>query len=199
MRDRAVRRSLSSRTDYLLIGASLLTGLVLAAVLCVPQRVFLPVQIDLGEHALRLALPIAMFPLLSTLVLITVVLTPWRLQLERTWLDALPFPFAHRGYLTALKKESSTANLQLLLTFDHEPPQKDFAELCASRVPGAKLVWQDEVTVMLRSPVALETKGSYARGAYNNAKLHRWFRRDAAPFLVDLHKRGGLKKVELRT
>ncbi len=198
-RDRSVQKSLSSRTDYLLIGASVIAGLVLAAVLCVPQRVFLPVRVDLGEHALRLALPIAVFPLMVTLVLIGTVLTPWRCRLEQRWLARLPFPFAHRGYLMALKRESSTNALQLLLTFDHEPPHKDFEQMCKSRFPGSKLVWQDEVCVMVQSPAKLMTKDGYTRGVYNNAQLHRWFRQVAAPFLAQLHRKAGLKKVELRT
>jgi hypothetical protein len=198
-KDRSVRRSLSSRSDYLLIGASLIGGIGLAAAICVPERVFLPVRVDLGEHALRLALPIAVFPLMVTLVVIGAVLTPWRCRLEQSWLKSLPFPFAHRGYLMALKRDASAGPLQLLLTFDHEPAQKDFEELCRSRVPRSKLIWQDEACVLVRSPPELETKDSYARGVYNNAKLHHWFRRVAAPFLIDLHRKAGLKKVELRT
>lgn len=201
IRDRSVRRSLSSRSDYLLIGASVIAGAVLSAAICVPERVALPlpIRVDLGEHALRLALPIAVFPLMLTLVLIGAVLTPWRCNLERQWLKRLPFPFAHRGYLMALKRESSAHALQLLLTFDHEPAQKDFEQLCKSRVPRSKLIWQDEACVLVRSPPDLATKGSYARGVYNNAQLHAWFRRVAAPFLIDLHRKAGLKKVEIRT
>ncbi len=200
-RDRSVRRSLSSRSDYLLIGFSVLAGAILSAAICVPERVFLPlpIRVDLGEHALRLALPIAVIPLMVTLVLIGAVLTPWRCNLEQRWLGRLPFPFAHRGYLMALKRESSTHSLQLLLTFDHEPPQRDFEQLCKSRVPRAKLTWQDETCVMVRSPPELVTRGSYARGVYNNAQVHAWFRRVAAPFLIDLHRKAGLKKVEIRT
>ena len=198
-RDRSVRRSLSSRSDYLLIGTSVIAGIGLAAAVCVPERVFLPVRIDLGEHALRLALPLAVLPLMLTLVLIGGVLTPLRCKLERGWLERLPFPFAHRGYLMSLKRESSANSLQLLLTFDHEPPQQDFAALCKSRLPRAKLVWQDEVTVMVASPPELATKDGYSRGVYNNARLHHWFRRVASPFLIDLHRKAGLKKVELRT
>ena len=200
-RDRSVRRSLSSRSDYLLIGFSVLAGAVLSAAICVPERVFLPlpIRVDLGEHALRLALPIAVFPLMVTLVLISAVLTPWRCSREQRWLKGLPFPFAHQGYLMALKRDSSANALQLLLTFDHQPVQKDFEELCRSRVPRSKLIWQDEACVMVRSPAELATRGSYARGVYNNAQLHHWFRGVAAPFLIDLHRRAGLKKVELRT
>src|SRR5687767_4067072 len=137
-RDRSVKRSLSSRSDYLLIGTSLLGGLGLAAAICVPERVFLPVRVDLGEHALRMAIPLAVFPLMVTLVLISTVLTPWRCKLEQQWLQALPFPFAHRGYLMALKRDSASNALQLLLTFDHEPPQKEFEQMCRSRVPRSK-------------------------------------------------------------
>ena len=198
-RDRSVRRSLSSRGDYLLIGASLLVGISLAAAICFPERLSMPARVDLGEYAVRLALPIAMFPVLMTLVLITAVLGPLRCRLEQRWLERLPFPFAHRGYLQVLKRDSSTNALQLLLTFDHEPPQKDFDQMCRSRVPRSKLVWQDEVTVLVASPPELATKDAFSSGAYNNAKLHFWFRRVAAPFLTDLYRRAGLKKVELRT
>lgn len=198
-RDRSVKRSLSSRSDYLLIGTSLIAGIGLAAAICIPERLFLPVRVDLGEHALRLAVPLAVFPLMVTLVMIGAVLTPMRCKLEQRWLAGLPFPFAHRGYLMVLKRDSSTNALQLLLTFDHQPPQKDFERMCRSRVPGSKLVWQDDVCVMICSPADLVTKDSYARGVYNNARLHRWFRRVAAPFLTDLHRKAGLKRVELRT
>ena len=202
-RDRSVRRSLSSRRDYVKIGASILVGIGLAAVLCVPERIpgglVFPFRINLGDHALRLAAPIAAFPLMVMLLLIGAVLTPLRWKGEQRWLGALPFPFAHRGYLMVLKHESGTNNLQLLLTFDHHPPQQDFEQLSRMRLPGSKLVWQDEACVMVRSPPGLGAKTGYTRAAYNNAELHHWFRRVAAPFLVSLHAKAGLKKVELRS
>lgn len=200
-RDRSVRRSLSSRHDYLLIGASLLTGIGLALAAYLPERVSLPVRVNLGELALPLALPIAVFPLMLTLIAISAVLTPWRCRLEQQWLKSLPFPFAHRGYLMALKRESSAASLELLLTFDHLPTQSELEQLCKARLPRAKLIWQDDNCVLVRSPPELLTQKSeaYARGVYNNARMHRWFRRVAAPFLIDLHRKAGLKKVELRT
>jgi hypothetical protein len=200
-RDRSVRRSLSSRSDYLLIGASLAMGAVLCAAICMPERIRLPlpVRVDLGKHALRLALPIAVFPLLVMLVGIGAVLTPWRCRLEQQWLRRLPFPFAHRGYLLALKRDSGANPLELLLTFNHPPDQKDFEQLSKSRFPRSKLIWQDEACVLVRSPLDLGPKGSYARGVYNNAPVHAWFRRVAAPFLIDLHRKAGLKKVEIRT
>ena len=67
------------------------------------------------------------------------------------------------------------------------------------REPRSKLIWQDEACVMVRSPAELATRGSCARGVYNYAQLHHWFRAVAAPFLIVLHRRAGLKKVELRT
>lgn len=198
-RDRSVKKSLTSRRDYLLIGSSILGGVALSAAICVPERVFLPFRVDLGPHALRLALPLAVFPLMVALVLIGTVLTPWRLGLERQWLRKLPFPFAHRGYLTVLKRDPGNNALQLLLTFDHQPPQKDFEQMCRSKVRGSKLVWQDEVCVLVQSPAAATVGGSFSRGTYNNAQLHRWFRKVAAPFLADLHRKAGLKKVEVRS
>ena len=200
-RDRSVTRSLCARADYVLIGASLLAGAGLAVLLCFPEFVPPAVRphVDLGGSPWRLALPIAVLPLMLTLISIGAVLNPWRSRRALRWLARLPFPFAHRGYLTALKREPGTNALQLLLVFDHVPGQDDFALLCKRRVPRSKLVWQDDNTVMVRSPPELATTGSYTRGIYNNARLHHWFQAVAAPFLIDLHRKAGLKKVELRT
>lgn len=198
-RDRTVRKSLASRRDFLPIGTSLVAGLGAAVLAVAPHLVHQPHRVNLGDFATRLALPIAVFPLAFTLVLIGVVLTPLRAGAELRWLKALPFPFAHQGYLTVLKKDPGTNGLQLLLTFEKPPVQADVETLCRSKFKGSKLVWQDERCVLVQSPPGLRTTSSYARGVYANAALHRWFRRVAAPFLSDLHRRAGLKKVELRT
>ena len=86
-----------------------------------------------------------------------------------------------------------------MLTFDHDPVQGDFDQLFKLRLPGAKARWLDDATVMVSSPPQLGGGGAFARGVYKNAPLHRWFRRAAAPFLTDLHQKGGLKKVTVRT
>ena len=199
-RHRVVTRSLAERNDYLLIGMSLLGGGLLCGAICFPHRLGWTVRVELGEHASLFALPLAVVPLMLTLILISAVLTPWRRGLELAWLAALPFPFAHRGYLTVLRRESGANDLKLLLTFDHEPAPRDVETLCTLALPSSKLIWQDERCVLVRSPPGLETKelrGNFG-GIYTNGKLHRWFRRVAAPFLIKLHQSGGLKKVELR-
>lgn len=197
-RDRSVRRSLAARADYLLLGLSLAIGVGAALLACFPALVHQPARVHLGDWTTRLALPIALFPLAFMLVLIGAVLMPLRAASELRWLAGLPFPFAHQGYFAVLKKDPATNGLQLLLTFDHAPKQADVETLCKARFRGSKLVWQDDRCVLVQSP-KLKPASGYARGVYANAPLHRWFRRVAAPFLSDLHRRAGLQKVELRT
>src|SRR5687768_3035727 len=90
-RDRSVTRSLAARSDYVLIGASLIFGVAIAVALCAPELlpIALPFHVDLGEHRLPLALPIGVFPLLITLVGIGVVLTPSRKRQSLDWLARL--------------------------------------------------------------------------------------------------------------
>lgn len=198
-RDRAVRRSLAARGDFLLLGFSLVAGAGASLLACFPHLVNQPQRVHLGDFATRLALPIGLFPLAFTLVVIGVVLTPLRAASELRWLAALPFPFAHQGYFTVLKRDPSTNALQLLLTFHKPPNPADVETLCKAKFRGSKLVWQDERCVLVESPPKLKTRTGYQRGVYANAALHRWFRKTAAPFLSDLYRRAGLKKVELRT
>ena len=199
-RDRVVTLSLAGRSDYLLIGISLLAGLLASARLCFPHRFGWPIDHPFGKNAMLFALPIAIGPLMLSLLLIGWVLTPWRRGLELRWLAGLPFPFAHRGYLTVLKRELSANQLQLLLTFTHEPRRSDLEELLRMKLPHSKLVWQDERCVMVRSPASLDSKEPRkGLATASNARLHRWFRRVAAPLLTRLHRDGGLKKVELRS
>lgn len=197
-RDRSVRKSLAARGDFVLLGLSLVVGIGAALLACFPALVHQPARVHLGEWNERLALPIAVFPLAWSLLFISAVLTPLRAAAELRWLAALPFPFAHQGYFTVLKKDPAANGLQLLLTFEHAPKQADVETLCKSRVRGSKLVWQDDRCILVESPKRA-APSAYARGVYANAPLHRWFRRVAAPFLCDLHRRAGLKKVELRT
>lgn len=195
-RDRIVTRSLAERGDYLLIGMSLLGGAWLSAVVCFPHRLGWTVRYELGAHTALFAVAFVVLPLVFVLLMIGAILTPWRRGLELRWLGSLPFPFAHQGYLRVLKRESSANNLQLLLTFDQQPKPEQVKTLCELRLPGSKVVWQDERCVLVQSPRELETKG---RGVSSNARLHRWFRRAAAPFFTTLHRDGGLKKVEVRS
>jgi hypothetical protein len=194
-RHRVVSRSLADRHDYFLIGASLLFGLGASAAICFPVQVGLPLQYSLGERPWIFAAPIALGPFMLTAVLIATVLTPWRRGLELEWLAGLPFQFSHRGYLTLLNRESGGNRLELVLSFDHEPVHEDFEALCRRRLPGSKLRWEDGHAVMVASPAALEGR---ERRVYTNARLHRWFRRTAGPWLATLHEKAGLLKVNVR-
>ena len=198
-RDRAVRRSLSARGDFLLIGLSLIAGVAAVLLACFPMLVHQPQRVHLGELTTRLALPIGLFPLVFTLLTIGLVLTPMRASSERHWLTRLPFPFAHQGYFTTLRRDPSTNGLQLLLTFHQAPNPADVELLCKAKLRGCKLVWQDERCILVESPPKLRPRTGYRAGLYGNAALHRWFRKVAAPFLGDLYRRAGLKKVEVRT
>jgi len=191
-RDRIVTRSLAGRTDYLLIGMGLIAGMVLCARLCFPERLGWPIDLRLGRHATLFALPIAMGPLLVTLILIGWVLTPWRRGLELRWLAALPFPFSHEGYLRVLKRETRDNALELLVTFQHPPAQADAEGLLKPKLPGSKLVWQDAQCVLVRCPATPERRTG-------NAPLHHWFRWVAAPLLGAMHRKKVLKKVEVRS
>jgi len=103
-----------------------------------------------------------------------------RLGRERAWLAALPFPFAHEGYLRALGS-ASEGGAELVLRFA-SPPEAGVVEALAASF-GVRAKGEEAGTVRVEAPAG--------------QALHPWFRRRAAPLLVKLRAEHGLDAVEI--
>ncbi len=130
-----------------------------------------------------------------------------RTRREARWLRSLPFAFAHEGYVHMLAEERDTTSLELVLRFTASVRRETIAALAESCGLGSTPRQDTATTMRLGSPTftsGWETLAVISSGvgvtytAHSNEKLHQWFRRRAAPMLIELWRSHGLHAVEIR-
>jgi hypothetical protein len=161
--------------------------------------------IELPNFVAENAWPIlgsAFVPPVIAILIVALVLDRRRITREARWIAALPFPFAHEGYVEALRRAPERVELLVRLARSVERGSLE-ASWETAGVTGT-LFWENPTRARISSPeFAARVEGSgggqnYSMGYSTGGPMHAWFRRLTASLLVDLQRDYGLTAVELK-
>jgi hypothetical protein len=203
-RDDTVRSALAPPSVVVLVagGIAVAGGCAMSGWLMFAGALGVPPPVAVGGDA-RTAVFLAglLVPGMVGVGVEVLLLARLRLVRQRRWLAALPFPFAHEGYLRAMAQENDEAFFELVLLFAGPIRLDEIAAVAESHGVGSTPRLQGASTVRLVSPSCdARREGSTLHASptsYSNARLHRWFRDHAAPMLAELYRAHGLTGAEV--
>lgn len=204
-----MRRSLGEggkggKLDLVFVGIVTVLGLASGALLvfAAPLEIELPSVV--AENAWPIGLVSVFVPPALAIMSVTFLFGRGRVTREAQWIAALPFPFAHEGYVEALRRAPPRIELVVRLA---RPAERAALEASweAAGVPGT-LFWRNPTTASISSPeFATHVEGfssgsgmSSAMSSTTGGPIHAWFRRLVATGLAELQRDYGLSAVELK-
>jgi hypothetical protein len=189
---RIARRSLGGGRSRMVFAVPIAVALATSA------GVFLAMHAHVVVLAIRYQLPVVVVAGWLALVATHWVVVRWQAVRELRWLAALRWPFDAASYLAQLEGERTFSKLRVDVELVAPIPDAARASLLhRRRLVRATVTWPHAHVVSIQCPPVDTdvTLGRSMRPRYDNAAVHRWFRRCARGAVEPLAAACGIRAV----